>query len=137
MYRAGVKTAKAASRSRPCRVLVVNTDSYSQRTIREALKSTVNEIVFTEPQQEWRRILEHPAPFSVVLIDATDKEGAFSLLEDIRRNWPEASVVFFSNDMQFWMESIQRGAYDMLPKPLSASDLTWIVSGAVSRHRAA
>jgi DNA-binding NtrC family response regulator len=137
MYRAGVKTAKAASRARPCRVLVVNTDSYSQRTIREALKSTVNEIVFAEPQQEWRRILEHPAPFSVVLIDATDKEGAFSLLEDIRRNWPEASVVFFSNDMQFWTESIQRGAYDMLPKPLSASDLTWIVSGAVSRHRAA
>jgi uncharacterized membrane protein len=55
MNRAGVKAAKAASRLRPCRVLVVNTDSYSQRTIREALKSTVNEIVFTEPQQEWRK----------------------------------------------------------------------------------
>ncbi len=134
MYTAGVQAATAASRPNLKRVLVVDSDSFSQRTIREALYSSVSEIAFLDPQEAWTQVHEHAAEFSLVLIDATDAENAFSLLEAINRAWPEAKVVFFSNDMQFWMESIQRGAYDMLPKPLNGPDLSWIVGGVISRQ---
>ena len=137
MNKAGVKTARAASRPSRNRVLVVNTDSHCQQTIREALKATASEIKFVDPHQEWTRVFKHPETISVVVIDASDTEIAFSLLETIKKDWPEVRVVFLSNDMQFWMESIQRGAYDMLPKPLNGPDLTWVVSGAINRHRAA
>jgi DNA-binding NtrC family response regulator len=137
MNTAGAIAATAASRPRPNRVLVVNTDPHCQQTIREALKATASEVTFVHPHQEWTWIFKHPAAFSVVVIDASDTEIAFSLLETIKMGWPEVSVVFLSNDMQFWMESIQRGAYDMLPMPLYGPDLAWIVNGAFNRHRAA
>ena len=137
MNTAGVSAATAASRPHRDRVLVVNTDSHSQQAIRQALYATGSEITFVDPHQEWVRILRHLAAFSVVVIDASDTEMAFSLLETIKKTRPEVSVVFLSNDMQFWMESIQRGAYDMLPMPLYGPDLTWIVNGAINRHRAA
>lgn len=137
MNTAGVSAATAASRPHRDRVLVVNTDSHSQQAIRQALDAIGSEITFVDPHQEWARILRRLAAFSVVVIDASDTEMAFSLLETIKKTRPEVSVVFLSNDMQFWMESIQRGAYDMLPMPLYGPDLAWIVNGAINRHRAA
>lgn len=137
MNKAGLQTAKAASRPNSNRVLVVNTDSHCQQIIREALKTTASEIRFVDPNQEWNRVFKQPETYCVVVIDASDTEVAFSLLETIKKGWPDVRVVFLSNDMQFWMESIQRGAYDMLPKPLNGPDLTWVVSGAINRHRAA
>ena len=137
MYTAGVQAATVASRAKLKRVLVVDSDSFSQRTIREALHSSVSEIAFLDLQEAWARVHEHALEFSVVLIDVAHAENAFSFLEAINRAWPKAKVVFFSNDMQFWMESIQRGAYDMLPKPLNGPDLSWIVDGVISHRGAA
>ena len=137
MNKAGAVAARAASRPHLNKVLVVNTDPHCQQIIREALKTTANEITFVDPQQEWTWFFKHSEAFCVVVVDASDTEVAFSLLETIKKAWPDVHVVFLSNDMQFWMESIQRGAYDMLPKPLNGPDLTWIVSGAIDRHWAA
>lgn len=137
MSTAGAVAATAASRPYPPNVLVLNSDHRLHGTIREALEKTPSEITFADPLQESTRILEHTQAFSVVVIDATDPEMAFSLLEKIKNIWPEARIVFLSNDMEFWMESIQRGAYDMLPIPLHGPDLAWIVNGAISRLGAA
>ena len=65
-------------------------------------------------------------------------EQAFNLLSEIQMRAPQAQVIFvaqFDEDILWaWMDVIQRGAYEFLPKPLDAEGLKLHVVNAVKNH---
>jgi hypothetical protein len=52
----------------------------------------------------------------------------------IQDRWPGAAIILLSNDLQCWIEFIQKGAYDVLPKPVNGAELSWIAAGALLRQ---
>jgi DNA-binding NtrC family response regulator len=65
-------------------------------------------------------------------------EEAFHLLNKIKTNASQAEVIFvseFDDETRWiWMEAIQCGAYEFLPKPLDLSELQRILVQATERH---
>jgi DNA-binding NtrC family response regulator len=65
-------------------------------------------------------------------------EEAFHLLNKIKTNAPQAEVIFvseFDDETRWiWMEAIQCGAYEFLPKPLDRSDLQRFLVQATEKH---
>ena len=134
------------SRTRPqkrigksaARLLVVNADPEDRYTLSEALQADAYEMVFCDSLDArdprlfddrscdvWIIGLNHPA------------KTCFDLLATIKDNRPLTEVIILSRlaDEELWIESIQRGAYDFLPKPLDHKELQRIVKNAVEKNR--
>ncbi len=117
------------------RVVVVSADPHCQQVIEETLKDSVEEIRFVNAGLEWNQLITGPVPFNVALLDTTDIDKAYRLMETMRETWPSTEIILLSNsdDEQIWVESIQRGAYDLLPIPLNSAELRRIVKNAICR----
>ena len=117
------------------RVVVVSADPHCQQVIEETLKGSVQEIRFVNAGQEWNQLITGAVSFNVALLDASDTEKAYRLMEAMRETWPCTEIILLSNsdDEQIWVESIQRGAYDLLPIPLNTAELRRIVKNAICR----
>src|SRR5262245_50189697 len=65
-------------------------------------------------------------------------ERAFRLLSEIQTKTPQAEVIFvaeFDPEILWaWMEVIQRGAYEFLPKPFDPDELRFQVIRATEKH---
>lgn len=65
-------------------------------------------------------------------------EEAFRLLSEIQINASQAEVIFvaqFDDEiLRGWMEVIQRGAYEFLPKPLDREELKHHLLRATEKH---
>ena len=65
-------------------------------------------------------------------------EQAFRLLSEIKSKAPKVEVIFVSpfdeETLWLWIEAIQRGAYEFLPKPLDLGDLKRILVQATEKH---
>lgn len=61
---------------------------------------------------------------------------AFELLTLMKASSAQTEVVFVSifDDVSLWLETIQRGAYDFLVKPLDASELKRILIQAIEKN---
>src|SRR5216117_2213101 len=75
----------------------------------------------------------------VVILSLQEPFGnAFELLSEIKAKSPQVEVIFVSpfNDetLPVWMETIQRGAYEFLPKPLDLPELNRILVRATEKH---
>jgi DNA-binding NtrC family response regulator len=130
-------TAQPAGKS-AASLLVVGADLEDRGTLSDALQADAYEIVFcdsldaTDPGQFDGR------PFDACIIGLNRPvETCFDLLAAIKRNRPLAEVIILSRlaDEELWIESIQRGAYDFLPKPLDRKELRRIVKNAIERNR--
>ena len=64
-------------------------------------------------------------------------EEAFDLLPSLKAKLPNVEIVFVTrfDDETLWVEAIQRGAYDLLPRPIDVSELARILLHAVEKHR--
>jgi len=64
-------------------------------------------------------------------------EEVFDLLPSLKAKLPTVEIVFVTrfDDETLWVEAIQRGAYDLLPRPIDVSELTRILLHAVEKHR--
>lgn len=72
-------------------------------------------------------------PPEVVLINLTGPgESGLRLLPKIQCCWPNARLIFLSqsDDIHLWAETIQRGAYEFLPRSIEWHQLAWILQGA-------
>ena len=113
------------------RLLVVNADPEDRYTLSEALQADAYEMVFCDSLDArdprlfddrscdvWIIGLNHPA------------ETCFDLLATIKRKCPLTEVIILSRlaDEKLWIESIQRGAYEFLSKPLDRKDFQRIVT---------
>jgi len=120
------------------RLLVIGADFQDRNTVSDALETESCELVFQDSLGPLDEHLVTSAPFNAVLIDLSHPiESCFDMLASIRRERPQTEVIFLSRlaDEALWIESIQRGAYDFLPKPLDRSELRRIVTNAIEKNR--
>jgi DNA-binding NtrC family response regulator len=123
-------------RVRP-RLLVVDADAQLQRVFSDVLPVEGCEWVFEVSPDRIEEVLFENAPFDVVLIDLfSPVERLFELIPVLKERCPRAEVIFISRiaDEDLWIESIQRGAYDLLPKPLDREELRRILINALERN---
>ena len=79
-------------------------------------------------------------PIDVAVLKLTKPfEDDFRALAEIQRHAPQTEVIFvaqFDEELvRSWMEVIQQGAYEFLPKPLNREELTHHLLHATEKHR--
>src|SRR5215831_19583052 len=106
-------------------ILVVNADDATVRTISSAIKDYPSSMVCCASSEALLdRVMQED--IDVVLLDFQPPfENAFDLLSELRTRSPQTEVVFVSrfDDEELWVEAVQRGAYDFLPKPVDRLEL--------------
>ena len=115
-------------------VLVLSSDCSSIEAVQSALLPIPQQWICTIHPGELNSILQKGHNFRLVFIDEGNGVFPAELMNIIQLNWPGAAIILFSNDLHSWVEYIQRGAYDVLPKPVNVSDLSWISAGALLKH---
>jgi DNA-binding NtrC family response regulator len=118
-------------------LLVIDGEAQVREVVSEALKGDPCQVVFEESTLQDGNMLLENSQFDIVLIDLCDPvERVFELMSTIKERSPRTEVIFVSHlaDVPLWIESIQRGAYDLLPKPLDQRELLRIVRGALKKQ---
>jgi DNA-binding NtrC family response regulator len=82
--------------------------------------------------------IQHRAVDVVILNLQKPFEQAFRFLSEIKTKAPKVEVIFVSpfdeETRWLWIEAIQRGAYEFLPKPLDLLELKRILIQATEKH---
>lgn len=115
-------------------ILVISSDD----TIRELL------LTVTRPKEHVVRHQRlpgapHETSSQLVLADVSDFGGKhFEWLAKLKAASAETRVVFLAPlaDHAFWIDALDRGAWDILEKPVTRRDLQWVVASAGGRQRA-
>jgi DNA-binding NtrC family response regulator len=118
------------------RLLVIDAEVQVRQVVSEALKGNSCQLVFKESAFQRGKVLLENSRFDVVLMPLCDPvERDFELMASIKELSPRAEVILMSRlaDVPLWIESIQRGAYDLLPMPLDQRELLRIVRGALQK----
>ena len=118
-------------------LLVIDGEAQVREVVSEALKGDSCQVVFEESNVQDGNMLLENSQFDIVLMDLCDPvERVFELMSTIKERSPRTEVIFVSHlaDVPLWIESIQRGAYDLLPKPLDQRELLRIVRGALKKQ---
>jgi DNA-binding NtrC family response regulator len=119
------------------RLLVIGADERDRAVVQDVLEAEACEIVWNSLEQLEKSMLKD-TPFDVILIELLNPvEIFFELISAIKARSPHTEVIFISRfaDEDLWIESIQRGAYDLLPKPLDRKELQRTVINALVRSR--
>jgi len=119
-------------------LLVVGATPEDRDTISDALRNDAYDIMFCDSLDttDLRRFDLRPYDACVMELNQP-VETCFDLLTAIRSSCPLTEVIIFSRlaDEDLWIELIQRGVYDFLPKPLDRKELQRIVKNAVEKNR--
>ncbi len=117
-------------------VLFVNLDDATIRTISSAIKDYPSNVVCCASSEALiDRVTQES--IDVVLLDFQQPfETTFDLLSELRTRSPQTEVVFISrfDDEELWVEAVQRGAYDFLPRPVDPLELKRVLVQATERH---
>lgn len=130
------KELTPAEETKQYRLLVVGADFHVHKTVSEVLSLECCEILYEESIDQFERVFIDNSPFDAVLIDLSEPaERFFELVSFVKERSPETEVIFASTlrEIQLWLEAIQRGAYDFIPKPLDRRELHRIVQSAVGK----
>lgn len=122
------------------RLLVVDADVDVKRIVSEVLEPEDCDVFHQESLGELAHRLSLDPPFDAILIDIYHPVETFlEMIPLLKELFPMTEVVFMSriDDERLWIESIQRGAYDLLPKPLDKRELRRIVINAIEKNRTA
>jgi len=113
-------------------------DPITVESVTEALREYQAAVIPCASGEALHAAIAHQPVDVVVLKLEKPFEPAFSLLSEIQRKAPQAEVIFvaqFDDEIRWaWMEVIQRGAYEFLPKPFDQGDLKHYVVSAVEKH---
>ena len=79
------------------------------------------------------------SPVDVIVINLEKPfERSFRLLSDIQSKARKTEVIFVAlfddETLWAWMEVIQRGAYEFLPKPFKPEELRYYLRQAIKKH---
>ena len=84
-------------------------------------------------------MLEAPSEATDVIILNLERpfEETFEFIPRLKAKLPSVEIVFITrfDEESLWVEAIQRGAYDLLPKPIDVSELERILLHATEKHR--
>jgi DNA-binding NtrC family response regulator len=116
------------------RLLAINLDEEVCRTMRQVFSGEVLSLEsnrFDDGSLESSLGLHHP--IHIVVADTSEADQALQLLDIIQTHCPMTPVVLLSDDLHVWLEAIQRGAYDLLPRRIEPDQLLWVLDGALRR----
>ena len=119
---------------------MIDADLQVRKWLTETLKANACEVVYAESPLRLEKVLLEDAPFGAILMDLYQPvEEIFDLIPIIKARDPKTEIIFVSRlaEVDLWIESIQRGAYDYLPKPLDQNELRRVVNNALEKGRAA
>jgi DNA-binding NarL/FixJ family response regulator len=118
-------------------VLVMDEDPLTLKTVEEAVREYYSVVQQCSSPEAVVNTVLHDLPIDVILLDLQKPfEKAFDLLSELRAKAPQTETVFVSkfDDEDLWIEAIQRGAFDMSPKPLELPELRRILLLAAGKH---
>jgi DNA-binding NtrC family response regulator len=116
------------------RLLFVGVDEVTRQTAWEEFESAGCEFRCDESASSLREYLQRRPHFEVIVINLwTAVEECFKFISVIKSLCPRAEVIFISPfaDERLWVESIQCGAYDLMPIPCDRREFRRVVSGAL------
>ncbi len=118
--------------------MVVDCDLTTAQKVVEATQEYPSEVVaYLSVESMLDALDDKPAVDVIVLNLERPFERIFELLPDLKARFPKTEVVFVTrfDDENLWVEAIQRGAYDLVPRPLDPLELSRILISAGERHR--
>jgi len=121
------------------RLLLIDPDLQVQELINEVFPPDSAEVTFEESLESWEKVVKDNSSLDVILMDLTNPvERCFELVSQLKDMCPPTEIILISRiaDDYLWVESVQRGAYDLLPKPLHRNEVHRIVTNATQKSRA-
>jgi DNA-binding NtrC family response regulator len=121
---------------KPLSILVVDQDHLTLKRVTEALRDYPAVVAPSSSLEAALQVLEHQQ-VAVIVVDLEPPfHRAFDLLSQLRAKLPQVEVVFLSkfDEVDLWLEVIQRGAFDLLPKPLELPEVRRILRLALEQH---
>jgi DNA-binding NtrC family response regulator len=118
-------------------ILVMDKDDRTVQIVADAVKDYPSKIVCCSSREALLEAALQAEAVDVVILDFQQPfEESFDLLSHLKAELPQTEIVFASrfDDEKLWMEAVQRGAYDFLPKPLGLSELKRILIQATEKH---
>jgi DNA-binding NtrC family response regulator len=120
-------------------ILVFDQDDPSTlRNTMEAIQEYQSVVLPCSSAEAILFVIKHRAVDAVILNLQKPFEQSFRLLAQIKANAPKVEVIFvspFDEETQWlWIEAIQRGAYEFLPKPLDLIELKRMLLQATEKH---
>lgn len=120
------------------RILVADSDGSANRVVAATLPSNYYDLVFVNSPRELLNTFIDGSSFHAVLLELLNPvQESLDLLSFIKDKSPTTEVIMISwfAEEDLWIESIQRGAYDYLPKPLDRRELQRVMTNALERNR--
>jgi len=113
-------------------------DPVTVRSVKDALREYQSVVIPCESTQAMQAAIMHQQMDVLVLKLSKPFEEDFQTLSEVQMKAPQAEVIFvaqFDNEMlRDWVEVIQRGAYEFLPKPLDREELKHHLVRATEKH---
>jgi DNA-binding NtrC family response regulator len=113
-------------------------DSVTVTHVRDALKEYQSVIIPCASDEAVLGVIGHQRVDVAILNLSKPFDGAFRLLAEIQAKSAQTEVIFvahFDDELlRAWMEVIQRGAYEFLPKPLDREELKHHVVQAAEKY---
>ena len=113
-------------------------DPLTVKRVTEAIEEYQSVVIPCSSAEVLLFAIQHETVDVVILNLQKPFERAFHLLSQIKTKVPQVEVIFvsrFDDEARWvWMEVIQRGAYEFLPKPVEVPELKRILVHAAEKH---
>src|SRR5262245_31316732 len=113
-------------------------DPLTVKRVTEAIEEHQSVVIPCSSAEALPFAIQHMTVDLVILNLQKPFERAFQVLSQIKTQAPEVEVIFvsrFDDEARWvWMEVIQRGAYEFLPKPLEVPELKRLLVQATEKH---
>jgi len=113
-------------------------DPVTAKSVKDALREYQSIVIPCESKSAMRAAMAQQRMDVVVLTLSEPFDEDFRTLAEVQIKAPHAEVIFvaqFDDEMlRAWMEVIQRGAYEFLPKPLDREELKHHLLRATEKH---
>jgi len=113
-------------------------DPVTAKSVKDALREYQSIVIPCESKNAMRAAMTQQRMDVVVLTLSEPFDEDFRTLAEVQIKAPHAEVIFvaqFDDEMlRAWMEVIQRGAYEFLPKPLDREELKHHLLRATEKH---
>jgi len=117
-------------------ILFANLDEASRQTANNAIRGYPSSVISCAYPDEMLDTLEKERVDVLLLNLQQPFDTAFDFLSELRTRSPQTEIVVVSelDDEELWLEAMQRGAYDFLPKPVDLHELKRTLIQAAERH---
>lgn len=119
------------------RILVVDDEPVICRSCEKIFRRAGHTVSTATSGREALQVLQHDA-FDVVFTDLKMMDvGGMEVLHTVRQRHPDTVVVVITGyaTVASAVETMRSGAFDYLPKPFTASELTAVLERAIARRR--